>query len=125
VAREFVYIPGQGAATHWHPYVIPEDAPAGQSRRFEHRRLLDLTRQRPWALPAAEAKILQPGASEPIHFIEPQAIPSNGIEIERRWQLARDMAGQPVLWIQCQRRPLMSPPGRRLRFDVMAEALEK
>jgi hypothetical protein len=32
--------------------------------------------------------------------------------------------GQPVLWIQRQRRSLLSPPARRLRFDVMEEANE-
>jgi hypothetical protein len=124
-AREFVYVPGQGAATHWHPYVMVDTAPDGRPRRLEQRRLVDLTRERPWPLPEPEAEVLKPEAEQGVHFIEPLAIPSNGIEIERRWQLARDMAGRPVLWIQRQRRSLMSPPARRLRFDVMVEALEK
>lgn len=129
-AREYVYIPGQGAATHWHPYEIMEEEADGRPRRLEQRRLVDFTRQRPWPLPGPEAKVLQAGADGGAavggpHFVEPLAIPSNGIEVERRWQLARDMNGRPVLWIQRQRRPLLSPPGRRLRFDVMKEALEK
>lgn len=125
VAREFVYLPGQGAATYWHPYVLLEKEEAGLPRRLEQRRLVDFTRERPWPLPAPEAAVLRPDAGEAHHWLEPLAVPSNGIEVERRWQLARDMAGQPVLWIQRQRRPLLSPPGRRLRFDVMVEAVEE
>jgi hypothetical protein len=34
------------------------------------------------------------------------------------------MDGRPVLWLQRQRRPLLSQPARRLRFDVMEVAAE-
>jgi hypothetical protein len=40
------------------------------------------------------------------------------MELVRRFKLARDAEGAPVLWIQRQRQSLLSPPGRMLRFDV-------
>ncbi len=123
-AREYAYIPGQGMAAYWHPYEIVELVEKGGQRRLEQRRLTDLSRQKPIAMPPPQAEVLRPAPAEHLHRIAPLAIPSNGIEVERRWQLARDMNGQPVLWIQRQRRSLMAPPARRLRFDVMSEALD-
>lgn len=120
-AREYAYVPGQGIVPRWHPYEI--DEVAGQ-RRLVQRRLVDLSRQKPALMPAPEAEVLQSKTAAP-HQIAPLAIPSNGIEVERRWQLARDMNGAPVLWKQRQRRSLLSPPARRLRFDVMEEANQK
>lgn len=73
-------------------------------------------------MPAPEAEVLRAAAPGESHQIAPLGVPSNGIEVERRWKLARDMNGQPVLWIQRERRSLLSPPARRLRFDVMEEA---
>ena len=72
-------------------------------------------------MPAPEAEVLQSETPGQPHTIAPLAVPTNGIDVERRWMLARDMDGQPVLWIQRQRRSLLSPPARRLRFDVMEE----
>lgn len=118
--REYAYVPAQGVAPHWHPYEIDE---VDGQRRLVQRRLVDLSRQQPTPMPAPEAEVLQPAADGQRHQIAPLAIPSNGIELERRWQLARDMEGNPVLWIQRQRRSLLSPPARRLRFDVMEEYL--
>ncbi len=117
--REYAYVPGQGMAPHWIPYEIDE---IDGKRWLVQRRLVDLSRQKPMPFPGAEADVLQPAAPGLPHQIAPLAIPSNGIEVERRWQLARDMSGAPVLWIQRQRRSLLSPPARRLRFDVMEEA---
>ena len=45
-------------------------------------------------------------------------IPTNGISVERNWMLARDVDGNPILWIQRQRKPLLAPPSRQVRFDV-------
>jgi hypothetical protein len=120
-AREYAYVPGQGIVPHWHPYTLNEDAEGGP-RRLVQRRLVDLSRQKPSSMPAPDAEVLQSERPDQSHTIAPLAIPSNGIEVERRWMLARDMNGQPVLWIQRQRRSLLSPPARRLRFDVMEEA---
>jgi hypothetical protein len=33
--------------------------------------------------------------------------------------LSRDTAAQPVLWVRRRRKPLLTPPSRHLRFDVM------
>lgn len=119
--REFAYVPGRGIAPYWHPYQLNED---DVPRRLVQHRLADLSRQRPAPMPAPRAEVLKPAAGAATHQIAPLAIPSNGIEIERRWMLARDMTGAPVPWVQRQRRSLLSPPARRLRFDVMEEAKE-
>ena len=120
-AREYAYVPGQGAAPYWYPYELTGD---DELRRLVQRRLVDFSRQRPMPLPLPQAELLQPPEPGRGHQIAPLAIPSNGIEVERRWQLARDMHGNPVLWLQRQRAALLSPPARRLRFDVMVQAAE-
>jgi hypothetical protein len=114
-AKEYAYVPAQGIVPYWHPYTFHEDNEPGP-RRLVQRRLVDLSRQKPFQMPTPQAEVLQAAT------IVPLAIPSNGIEVERRWQLARDMNGAPILWIQRQRNTLLSPPARRLRFDVMEEA---
>jgi hypothetical protein len=114
-AKEYAYVPAQGIAPYWHPYEIAE---VEDKRRLVQRRLVDLSRQKPIPMPAPQAAILE------AKTIRPLAIPSSGIEIERRWQLARAMDGAPVLWVQRQRRTLLSPAARRLRFDVMEEKKE-
>jgi hypothetical protein len=118
--REYVYMPSEGVVPRWHPYDIDDDAP---QRVFVQRGLADLSRQTPVPMPPPQAEVLfagEPG-NRTLHRIAPSAIPSNGIEIERRWMLARAMGGEPVLWMQRQRKPLRTPPARRLRFDVMEE----
>ena len=112
-AKEYAYVPAQGIVPYWHPYEVSE---VDGKRHLVQRRLVDLSRQKPFPMPAPQAEVLQAKS------IVPLAIPSNGIEVERRWQLARAMNGAPVLWVQRQRRTLLSPPARRLRFDVMEEA---
>lgn len=116
--REYVYVPSEGVVPYWHPYEITE---LEDRRMLVLRGLADLSRTTPVVMPPPQAQILwagTPGARQ-VHEVQPSAIPSNGIELERRWMLARDMHGNPVLWIQRQRKPLRSPPARRLRFDVM------
>jgi hypothetical protein len=124
--KQFVYVPGQNAAAYWHAYGI-EDRPDSNGdvrRRFVQRRLADLNRLRPELLPSARAEVLRvhdDGGQEIVHEIAPATVPSMGIVLERRYMLARDVDGAPVLWLQRQRMPLISPPGRALRFDVLAE----
>lgn len=120
-AREYAYVPQEGVVPYWHPYEITD---AGGRRVLEQRRLTDLSRQKPMLMPAPTAEVLRAEIAETLPRIAPLAVPSNGIELERRWQIARDMQGQPVLWIQRQRKPLLTPPARRLRFDVMTEFLQ-
>jgi hypothetical protein len=119
--REFAYVAGRGIARFWHPYLLPEE---GDGHYLIQHLLPDLTRQAPTPMPGPVAEVLQPANGERVHRIERRAIPSNGIDVQRRWQLARDLNGNPVLWIQRNRRPSLAAPARRLRFDVMEEALE-
>jgi hypothetical protein len=120
-ARSYQYIPGKGIQEHWHPYPIDE---VNRERRFVLAGLADLSREKPAPLPRPRAKILFGGTppEHELHMLYPSAIPSNGLQIERRWMLARDRRGRPVLWIQRQRKPLYAPPARNLRFDVLEES---
>jgi hypothetical protein len=71
-----------------------------------------------------EAEVLKAETEETVHFIEPLAIPSNGVEVERRWQLAR--YGRPAGAVDTAPATVADvAAARRLRFDVMVEALEK
>jgi hypothetical protein len=119
-ARAYQYIPGKGIVPRWHPYEIE---PVANQRRFVQRGLADFSRQFPAPMPHPEAETLLGGTPEQreLHWLAPDAIPANGIEVERRWMLARDMDGKPVLWTQRQRKPLLAPPARQLRFDVPEE----
>lgn len=112
-ARAYTYVPARGAEPHWIPYTL--DA-AGGAWEFVQRRLADYGVDPAALMPAAAADVLSAG--DATHRIAAAAVPTAGIELERRWQLARDSVGNPVLWIQRQRRPMASPPARRLRFDL-------
>jgi len=114
---DYQYVPGQGISPHWHPYEIAEEG----ERLFVQRGLVDLSRQHPAPMPRPEAEALLAGtpAERQLHRIQPASIPGNGIEIERRWMLARDRHGHPVQWIQRRRVPLRNPPAHMLSFDVM------
>lgn len=116
---EYAYVPALGIAPFWHPYEIDEH---DEIRELVQRSLADYSLQKPKKMPLPEAKVLQWDSPHTPHSINPLAIPSNGIELERRWQLARDMKGHPVLWIQRKRSTLLAPPARLLRFDVMETA---
>jgi hypothetical protein len=60
-------------------------------------------------------------ANDPVHAIEPRAVPVQGLRLDRCYVLGRRSDGQPVLWIQRRRLPLLSPPANALRYDVLAE----
>ncbi len=113
---EYAYIPAKGIVPYWYPYEIVETA---STRLLEQQFLPDYTLQIPQRMPAPKSAVLQPDEIGKLHTINPLAIPSNGIELERRWQLARDMNGFPLIWLQRKRSSLLSPPARLLRFDVM------
>lgn len=122
-APSYVYAAGRGATLYWHPYEIDErPGPDGMSRRrFVQRRLANLAPEIPALLPAPVAQVLRAWQNgiEVIHEIEPATIPSIGLVLERRYRLARDTAGNPVLWAQRQRTPFLRPPARQMRFDVL------
>lgn len=116
VAKAYEYVPGEGSEAHWIPYTI-EDSGDGVS--FVQRRLADYSTAPPTLLPSASAGVLTSSSGE-VHRIVPAAVPATGMQVELRWQLARTTTGDPVLWAERQRRPLLAPPARRLRFDVAA-----
>ena len=116
---EYAYIPGKGIVPFWHPYEIDESSAI---RQLVQRSLTDFSLQKPKPMPLPKSEILQPDIPGKQHIINPLAIPSNGVELERRWQFARDMNGFPILWVQRKRSSLLSPPARLLRFDVMEVA---
>lgn len=114
----YYYIPGSGAVAHWIPYTISAQGP----RILNQRRLLDLTRFPPHELPAAQAEVIRVRGDGGGSRTAESVIPLDGLEIERRWILARSATGEPLLWIQRRRLPLFSPPARTLRFDIAAPA---
>lgn len=121
-APSYRYEPGRGAAPCWHPYEVV-DSPDGR-RLFVQRRLADLSGADPTLTPAAAAEVLRvrTAGGETVHQIEPATVPSIGIVLERRHRLARDVLGNPILWMQRQRTPFLRPPSRHVRFDVLTEA---
>jgi hypothetical protein len=126
--KRYAYVPGQDATAYWHPYELVEPGDDGPSaRRFVQRRLADLGRVNPELLPSATAQVLRVfgPAGELVHEISPATIPSIGLTLERRAMLARDVHANPLLWIRRQRMAFLAPPGRHLRFDVMAEDADK
>ncbi|GAA2108499.1 hypothetical protein GCM10009841_28990 [Microlunatus panaciterrae] len=118
--QDYRYLLGSDAVPYWHPYQLDEFE---GRRRFLQSRLVDYT--------GAEAALMEPepaarlltdprlGGAQPVHAIDPATVPVGGLVLRRRWQLARATDGQPVLWVGRERSPLLAPPARHLRFDVM------
>lgn len=119
-SREYLYIPAKGITPYWHPYVMLESNGAG--RKFEQQLFADFSKTPLETMPRPKAEVLA-SPNKP-HRISAAAIPSSGLEIERRWQLSRDQKGAPVLWIQKQRKALRSPPARTVMFDLMEAVSE-
>lgn len=108
---------------YWHPYLIPQVN--GPRRDFVQGQLANLNARPPRPLAPPSAHLLE-GVQQgelpeqtPPQQIEPATIPSRGLRLERRYMLGRDTRGQPVLWMQRRREPLLSPPAMRLRFDML------
>ncbi|MGH9969848.1 MAG: hypothetical protein ACREBG_18925 [Pyrinomonadaceae bacterium] len=121
-AKSYVYLPAVGIESRWHPYEL--DWTAVDELSFVQRGLADYSQQFPRPLPHPGAEVLKAGtrATPELHRIDAATLSRGGLELERRWQLARDMEGRPVLWIQRQRHVLRTPPARTMRFDVMQES---
>jgi hypothetical protein len=113
---DFVYRVGTRIPPRWHPYVI--DEVAGR-RRFVQGRAANLSAPSPVLLPEPSTDLLLAAPTHPIHQIEPAAVPSDGVRLERRAVLARRTDGTPLLWTQRRRLPLLTPPALRLRFDTL------
>lgn len=116
----YAYLPSSSVPERWHPYVIDTTRP---QRWFVQGRLADYAAEPGPALrPEPLARLLyddRARSNEPVHQIDPSAIPSQGLRLDRRWILARKNDGSPVLWIQRRRLSLAAPPISGLRFDVM------
>ena len=104
---------------YWHPYVLDVST---VRRRFVQGRAADLSGPQATLLPPPVSDLLydpRRGPGDPVHQIDPAAIPSDGVRVERRAMLARATSGEPVLWTQRRRQPLLTPPTFALRFDVL------
>jgi hypothetical protein len=115
----FAYLPMTPVPLHWHPYVI-EDVDG--RRRFVQGRAADLSGPTADLMPAPTSDLLHDPASgghHPVHQLEPAAVPQDGLRVERRAMLARATTGDPVLWTQRRRQPLLTPPTLGIRFDVL------
>ena len=122
--RRYRYVPATTVPHYWHPYLSSD---AGNVRRFVQGRLADLNVRPIAPRPGPTSRLLQDpaaGSADPTHQIAPDAVPRNGIRIERRHVLGRRVDGQPVLWVQRRRAPLFAPPASQLRFDVLDEIIE-
>jgi hypothetical protein len=125
---QYRYRPTAGARRYWHPYLLEH---VNGRRRFVQSRLADLTAVPPELFPEPVAQLLYDRANftpdpadqvEPVHQIEPATIPRYGLRLQRQRVLARDVDGNPVLWVQRRRLPLHAPPTSTLRFDAMTAA---
>jgi hypothetical protein len=119
----FSYLPMTPIPPHWHPYVLEDiDFDGDRQRRFVQGRAADLSGPTPVLLPAPVSDLLvdtKRGPGRPVHQLQPAAIPAEGLQIERRAMVARATTGDPVLWTQRRRLPLLAPPTFGLRFDVL------
>lgn len=121
----YEYRPATGARRYWHPYV--REVVNGR-RRFVQGRLADYATDPPTMMPEPVAEVLYDVANlapdpanqaGPVHQIEPSTVPRYGMRLNRQAMLARDVTGNPVLWVQRRRLPLHAPPSTALRFDVL------
>jgi hypothetical protein len=116
----FTYLPTSDVPPRWHPYLVGQ---VNGRRRFVQARAADLTGPTAILAPEPESDLLYTDpvtrSGTPVHQIEPAAVPIDGLVLERRAVLGRRTDGNPVLWTQRRRRPLLTPPGLRLRFDTL------
>ena len=136
--RDFRYLPSTTLPAHWHAYQRvragdPAFDPAfdtgllagdGRSGHWRQAVVADLTGPAPVPRPGPVSAMVGGPSGDGIgrgHELDPRAIPSNGVRLQRRALLARDTAGRPVLWVERSARPVSGPPTSHLRFDVLAE----
>ncbi len=120
---EYAYRPSSYVPPYWHPYQIHE---VDGRRRFVQARLANLETRPPTLMPEPVSPLLvdpQAPAAGPVHQIEPATVPMNGLRLDRRYVLGRRTDGQPVLWRQRRRLPLLAPPVSNLRFDILEDEL--
>ena len=117
--QSYGYRPDVGARSRWHPYSLESvTTPGGRQRRLVQGRLADLSGEEASLFPAPITELLDPRAEQPPR-LAPEAIPWNGLRLQRRWMLARQTTGEPQLWVQRQRLPLPNAPASLLRHDAL------
>lgn len=110
------YVPTTDVPEHWHPYTREDDDDA---MRFVQGRLVEVDGEgQAFRRNPPTSQLLEP-AGPGLHRLAPWRIPPTGTHLERRYVLARSTTGQPVLWVQRRRRPLLSVPSSGLRFDAL------
>ena len=121
----YSYYPIQGAMEHWHPY--QREQIDGRAR-FVQGRVDDPTEQPGGFMDEPVTELLYDRANyteaaanqtEPVHQIEPATVPRFGLRLTRNRMLARDVNGDPVLWVQRHRSPLKEPPTPGLTHDAL------
>lgn len=127
--RDFTWLPSTTLPQHWHPYRLPADTHV--PRVFEQGLVADLNDDVPGIRRGPRSELIggvsdaevAEGASPDGrgHVLEAQAVPYQGVRLERRYVLARGTDGLPVLWRQRRRMPLLAGPTSHLRFDVFRE----
>lgn len=122
------YLPSTTLPPHWHPYRIEA---RDTSRLYVQGLVQNLD---PSARLAGEDAPLRDGPLSTLlggepgvqfghgHVLRPTALPNQGLALERRYVLGRTTDGQPLLWVQRSRRPLVAGPTSWLRFDVLNAA---
>jgi hypothetical protein len=119
----YTYRASTDVPPRWHPYLI--DNVAGR-RRFVQARAADLSGPAAVLMPEPASDLLYDtaaGPGQPAHQIEPAAVPTDGLRLERRPILGRRTDGTPVLWTRRRRQPLLTPPALRIRWDQFERTL--
>jgi hypothetical protein len=120
---QYGYRPNSYVPPYWHPYPIHE---VDGRRRFVQGRLANLETRPPTLMPEPLSPLLldrHAPAQGPVHQIEPATVPTTGLRLDRRYVLGRRTDGEPVLWRQRRRLPLLAPPVSNLRFDILEDEL--
>lgn len=110
-----IYRPIRGIRRNVHPYV---PTPGYPGKKLIQGRLAELGGEDPVWMPLPRAELL--GANKKgIHNIEAGVVLDHGLELSRRWLLARDTNGQPVLWLRRSSCPIDVPLSSLVRFDTV------
>lgn len=122
--REFSWLPSTTLPPAWFPYRTVEATPERPRGVFEQGRLADLNGTEERVRPGPTSELIAETSGSASHWLETDAVPYQGLRLERRYLLARGTDGQPVLWRQRRTVPLLAGPTSHLRFDVIKEEAE-
>lgn len=110
------YTPATAVPRFWHPYT--REVSDGVIR-FVQGRLVSVDlhgNSTPTDLPSSP---FLDRSGPGLHQLAPWRLPPTGVRLESRPILARATTGEPVLWIQRRRQPLLSTPTSGLRLDAL------